>query len=225
MLLKLQYFISNISIFILKNTLNKTITCLVIFLVLSGISLSQHKKKIPIPGLYNTGVDNNRLPLADGEIDPHYVLALSPDESFPGPDARVVLSNRFPIGTWIDNDNKSKWIAPRSDAEEFNKFGVYVYTLYFSLNGFKPETAEIVGFWTTDNNGMDILINGKSTGFYTNYTAFSDGFFPFSIKESFTFGTNSISFIVNNGEAPTGLRVVIYGEAEPLEAAENFIEK
>jgi hypothetical protein len=39
--------------------------------------------------------------------------------------------------------------SSRADAGQFNEPGVYVYTL-FSLDGFKPETAEIRGFWTTD---------------------------------------------------------------------------
>jgi hypothetical protein len=198
----------------------------ILLILLMGVSISlnthsQERKKIPIPGLYNTGVDNNRTILGDGETDPHYVLSLSSDDRYPGPDTKVVFSDIFPIGTWIENDIKSKWIAPRSDAGEFNNFGTYVYTLYFSLNGFKPETAEIVGFWTTDNNGADILVNGNSTGYATVYNAFAVGFFPFSFKEGFTYGTNSISFVVNNGEAPTGLRVVIYGEAEPIDAAMN----
>jgi len=187
----------------------------------AGNSYSQDKKKIPIPGLYNTGVDNNRLPLADGEIDQHYVLALSADQTYPGPDAKVVFSAGFPMDCWIADDNDSKWIAPRADAGLFNSPGIYIYRLSFSLYGFKPETAEIRGFWTSDNNGMDIMINEKSTGFSTDYAAFAQGLYPFEIKEGFIKGINSISFAVNNGEAPTGLRVIIYGEAEPLEFTEN----
>ena len=122
---------------------------------------------------------------------------------------------------WIHNDNESKWIAPRADAGEFNSAGVYVYSLSFSLDGFKPETAEVRGYWTTDNNGADILINNQSTSFATDYIAFSIGFYPFEIKQGFTAGLNTISFVGYNGEAPTGLRVVIYGEAEPLDVAYN----
>lgn len=207
----------------MNNKITIFFTVLACLFLTVNISSQSQKKKIPIPGLFNTGVDNNKNPLVDGETDPHYVLALSSDDRFPGPDTKVVYSDIFPLGTWIDNDSRSKWIAPRSDAGEFNNNGMYVYTLYFSLNGFKPETAEIVGFWTTDNNGMDILLNEKATGHSTTYNAFSMGLFPFSINQGFTHGTNSISFIVNNGEAPTGLRVVIYGEAEPIEAAMNEI--
>lgn len=182
----------------------------------TGIS-SQEMKKIPIPTLFNTGVDNNKMPLVDGETDPHYVLSISADPMFTGPDAKVVLSDIFPMGAWVYNDNLSKWISPRTDAGEWNAPGIYVYTLSFSLHGFKAETAEIKGFWTTDNNGADIMINGKSTGYFTQYNAFQNGFYPFEIKEGFIKGINTISFVVNNGEAPTGLRVMIQGEAVPIE--------
>ena len=191
-----------------------------IFLNASG-AFSQERKKLPIPGLYNTGVDNNKYPIADGETDPHYFLSTSADAGFPGPDVKVVYTGAFPIGPWIQNDNESKWIAPRADAGEFNAPGVYVYTLVFSLDGFKPETAEIRGYWTSDNNGSGIMINGSITDNFSPYNAFESGLFPFEIKEGLGFraGTNSISFIVFNGEAPTGLRVVIYGEAEPIDVA------
>lgn len=181
----------------------------------------QEKKKLPIPGLFNTGVDNSKQPLDDGETDPHYLLSISADVNFPGPDTRVVYSAGFPMGAWITNDNYSKWIAPRADAGEFNSQGMYIYTLYFSLTGFKPETAEIKGFWMTDNNGADILINNYSTGNMTFYNSFAFGMTPFEIKQGFKEGMNSISFAVYNGEAPTGLRVVITGEAEPIEFAEE----
>jgi hypothetical protein len=75
------------------------------------------------------------------------------------------------------------------------------------------------GIWTSDNNGADILINNANTGFETPYNAFGLGFFPFEIKKGFIKGINTITFLVYNGEAPTGLRVVISGEAEPIDVA------
>lgn len=193
---------------------------LTVLISVSGM-FAQELKKIPIPTLYNTGVDNNKIPLGDGETDPHYVLSISADPMFTGPDTKVVHSDVFPLGAWVYNDNLSKWISPRADAGEWNAPGMYVYTLSFSLHGFKAETAEIKGFWTTDNDGVDIMINGKSTGYFTQYNAFQNGFYPFEIKEGFIKGINSISFVVNNGEAPTGLRVMIQGEAVPIEFTER----
>ncbi len=197
------------------------ISFLTISVFLGSTSYSQEKKKIPIPGIYSTGLSDNRIPLADGETDPHYILSMSDDPGFPGPESKVVFSYGFPMNPWIYNDNDSKWIAPRADAGEFNAPGTYVYTLAFSLGAFKHETAEVRGFWTTDNSGMDIILNGKSTGYSTAYNSFAFGFFPFEMKTGFSEGLNTISFVVINGEAPTGLRVVIYGEAEPKDFAEN----
>jgi hypothetical protein len=185
-------------------------------------SFSQEKKKIPIPTLFNTGVDDYKFLLDDGDTDPHYLLSSSADYSFPGPDTKIVFSGGFPFGSWINNDNSSKWIAPRADAGDFNAAGMYIYTLTFSLHEFKPETAEIRGFWTTDNNGVDILINASSLHYETAYNSFAFGFFPFEIKQGFIDGFNTISFVVYNGEAPTGLRVVIQGEAEPKDFAVKF---
>jgi len=199
----------------------KIIYIVLIVLISASGMFAQELKKIPIPTLFNTGVDNNKMPLGDGETDPHYILSISADPMFTGPDTKVVHSDIFPLGTWVYNDNLSKWISPRADAGEWNAPGMYVYTLSFSLHGFKAETAEIKGFWTTDNNGADILINGKSTGYFTQYNAFQNGFYPFEIKEGFIKGINSISFVVNNGEAPTGLRVMIQGEAVPIEFTEK----
>jgi hypothetical protein len=200
--------------------MTKLIITTMILCTLSVLSQVEHKK-IPIPTLFNTGVDNNKQPIADGETDIHYTLAFSADVDYPGPDAKVVFSEGFPLGTWIYNDNSSKWIAPRADAGEFNSAGTYVYTLSFSLYGFKYQTAEIEGFWTTDNFGVDILINGKSTGSFTQYNAFANGFYPFKIAEGFKEGINNISFVVSNNEAPTGLRVIIKGEAVPIEFTEK----
>lgn len=160
-----------------------------------------------IPGLYNTGMDDFNQPLSDGETDSHYQLIMSADAGYPGPAAKVILSNEFPMGNWYPNGDKSKWIAPRTDAGKWNEAGTYVYRIYFDLTGHDLNSTVIKGGWSTDNNGVDILINGNSTGFATPYEAFSRGLFPFEIKSGFQPGVNYIDFVVHNGYAPTGLRV------------------
>lgn len=167
-----------------------------------------------IPGLYSTGLDNNYDLLADGETDNHYELISSSDNNFPGPAAKVVLSDVYPMNVWMPNNNRSKWIAPRTDAGSFNEEGLYVYRIKFDLSKFKPNTAVIGGLWTTDDNGIDILINGKSTGNFTPLAAFY-GMFPFEIRNGFTDGINTIDFVVHNYIAPSGLRVEIVGKADP----------
>jgi hypothetical protein len=42
--------------------------------------------------------------------------------------------------------------------------GAYDYRTTFNLAGFNPSTASITGQWSTDNEGVEILINGVATG-------------------------------------------------------------
>jgi hypothetical protein len=200
----------------------KFLTALLLLVFFSATASFSQKPKVPIPSIQNTGVDRFGNVLADGEADPHYDLIISADKNFPGPSARVVLSHGFPLNCWLQNSYRSKWIAPRTDAGEWNASGIYVYRLQFDLTGFKPHTAEIKGGWTTDNAGMDIQINGNSTGYDTPTEAFKYGFFYFEIKEGFKSGLNYIDFIVYNDFAPTGLRVEIQGIAEPLDFASGM---
>jgi hypothetical protein len=177
-----------------------------------------------IPGLFNTGLDDFSTLLPDGATDPHYMLVSSPDATYPGPESKTVLSDGFPMNCWLPNSAQSRWIAPRSDAgapPDYNAKGMYVYRLRFDLTHFKPNTARISGLWSTDNNGVDILINGKRTGFFTTFEAFRDGMFPFEILTGFKDGVNTIDFVVNNDFAPTGLRVEIKGTAESKEFVMN----
>lgn len=171
---------------------------------------------MPIPDLYNTGMNDNREVLPDGSDDLHYSLITSADKNYPGPQTKVSLSEGFPMDRWVPNSYYSKWIAPRTDAVNFNEAGLYVYRTKFDLSKFKYKTAVIRGLWSSDNNGVDILINGKSTGFYTPVVAYY-GMFPFEITEGFTEGINTLDFVVNNVNAPTGLRVEINGQADPKE--------
>lgn len=194
------------------------IPLIIIFSFFSSIS-----DKIPIPDLFNTGVDDQRNILYDGSIDPHYRLISSADANYPGPDAKITLSTGFPMERWFPNDDHSRWIAPRTDAGMFNEIGMYVYRINFDLSKFKSGTAEIWGHWSSDNNGVDILINGKSTGYITPIEAYY-GMFPFKIDKDFVDGINTIDFVVYNYNAPTGLRVEINGVAEPKEFASFGIE-
>src|SRR5262245_13149902 len=82
-----------------------------------------------IPGLYNTGVDNARVTLANSAVDPHYRLIQSADPASPGPNAIVVIDTLFPIvsGPWLATSPQSKWIAPKADQSGGSSAGDYVY--------------------------------------------------------------------------------------------------
>ncbi len=150
--------------------------------------------------LFNTGVTAPGTPAPGGSTDTHYTITASPT----GASAAIVASS-IP-GVYIPNDSNSQWISISSNT--FGPVGNYTYRTTFNLTGLNPASAVITGRWATDNTGLDILINGISTG-NTNTTQFGS-YTSFSINSGFTAGVNTLDFIVNNGsnsDNPTGLRV------------------
>ncbi len=160
----------------------------------------------PIPDLYDTGVDNNRVVLADDSTDPHYQLILNPDTS----STNGIVETGIP-GAWLANSTTSKWIGPQANTSA-SAVGNYVYRTVIDLTGRDPSTLIINGQWASDNTGSDIQVNGHSTGnpqglTFASFTAFN----IYGTNGLFVAGTNNIDFLVNNA-APagyTGLRVEI----------------
>jgi len=119
----------------------------------------------------------------------------------------------------MGNNSMSAWIAPTPDTQvsgdllgSFN----YQYETLFDLTGFNPATARLAGRWATDDQGVDILINGVSSGQVN--TALFASWTSFEITSGFVAGTNRLTFVVNNaGEAPTvnpsGVRAELWGSA------------
>jgi hypothetical protein len=173
----------------------------------------------PIGTLYNTGVDATGAPQPNNSAELHYTLTSSPD-TIKG--VRVATSaNGFPIGPWLGDDATSAWIGPIGSSDLTGSSGTYTYHTTFSLAGFDPSTASISGDWATDDNGMDILLNGHSLGI----TAGGFGAFtPFTIAASNSFfvnGVNSLDFVVYNSGGPTGLRTELSGTASVAAVPES----
>lgn len=164
--------------------------------------------------LFNSGVDATGTVLPDGSVDPHYNLTVSADPGFPGPDARVVNSTGYPMGSWILNDSTSKWIAPRADAGNTNASGQYVYEMTFTLPA-NFNTATISGRWLTDNSA-ELRLNGVPTGDTKPANGFSM-WTNFNLTSGFVPGVNTLEFVVNamasswGADYPTGLRVELAG--------------
>ncbi len=164
-----------------------------------------------VPGLFSTGVGRNCVVLADGQPDPHYVLAVNADGA-PLASTMVHDGNVFPIvaGPWIANSATSKWISPRVDSGGAAG-GDYTYRTTFDLTGFDLASVRITGTWATDNGGVDILVNGTSVGIAntSQFVALS-AFQLTSANASFSAGVNTLEFRVNNADPVagyTGLRV------------------
>jgi hypothetical protein len=166
-----------------------------------------------ILGLYNTGVNNLGVTLPDGTLgDPHYTLSVVPVGSTNIIGIRTSVGG-YPIGPWIGDDTLSAWIGPSNDNMLDGPAGTYTYSSTFNLSDLDPTTAQITGIWSTDNQGLNILVNGISTGNTsmspTSYVSMQ----LFTITTGFQSGWNTIDFIVQNDGGPTGLRVEMTGTA------------
>ncbi len=165
-----------------------------------------------ITTLYNTGVDGSGV-IANGSADSHYTI-VSPT----GLTAVAgTASGGFPIGPWLGDNTASRWIGPENAARFAGANGaVFHYVTTFSLAGLDPTTAAISGQWSTDDQGLDILINGNSLGLATVNNAYNI-WTAFSVTSGFVSGLNTLEFVVLNSKAdccgypagfnPTGLRV------------------
>lgn len=160
----------------------------------------------PLPGLFDTGVDDEGDALDDLTPDPHYQLVADPNEE--GLESIVLNSTVFPIvdGPWVPNKETSKWIGVQEDNN--GPPGAYVYRLTFDLSAFDPENVFIEGGWASDDRGDPLILNGTPVDMRdpANFTTIT----PFRIDEGFVPGLNTLDFpVVNGGDAanPTGVKV------------------
>jgi len=172
---------------------------------------------VPITDLYNTGVDDSGAPLGDLATDSHYTIVEQPGS---GATAAAVPADGFPIPPWVANDATSRWIGPATaDNDDANvEPGNYTYRTTFTLPSRSLlDSVLIEGLWSADNAGLDILINGISTG---QTPAGGEQAFqqlsPFSVSTGFVTGTNVLDFRLSNAASnvgdpsspnPSGLRV------------------
>jgi len=169
--------------------------------------------------IFDTGVSASGNPLPNGTAgDLHYTLVNEPG----GTSALQVRTSAggYPIPPWLGSDAFSAWIGPQNDAQLDGPAGNYDYRTTFNLTGFAFGTASLSGQWSADNEGVDILINGISTGNQLlDPSAVGVPFESvraFSINSGFIAGVNTLDFIVRNFDTapvanPTGLRVEISG--------------
>ncbi len=198
----------------------------------------------PIVSLSSTGLG------APGAADPHYALVSAPAgpvsaSKLPGASgsgtpafttAYVVQQNaNFPFDAfWASNNYSppgapaSGWIAPTADVNTTHPDGYYTYRTTFDLTGFNLASASISGFVAADN-GVQVLLNGQfaasiygPNGYTFTTTAFANQ--GLSITSGFKPGINTLDFVVYNevqaSGNPTGLRVALSGNADPVPTPE-----
>ena len=144
--------------------------------------------------VYSSGID-----LLSG-VDQRYAMTLNPYS--PG----TPTANINSAGYLSANDSDSAWIGPafpNVDAPE----SVYRVRTLVDLSGVSLSAFSMTGYWVSDNKGLDILVNGSSTGFANNGahtslpSASSDNLFVLDASSGLVAGVNIIEFEWGNGPA------------------------
>ena len=163
---------------------------------------------VPIPGLFNTGVDNSGTPLPNGAVDPHWVLSTGP-AGVP----TAIAGDPIPPN-WIPNTVSSRWVTPFANGIASPGFGTYTYDLTFSLAGFNPATAVITGDWSSDNTS-NVLLNGSPIASHSGGGSAFLSFDSFTASAGFLPGLNTLTIQVNNFGGPSGAHVTeLRGDAQ-----------
>jgi len=172
-----------------------------LIVLLGGASMAA--RAVPITGLFNTGVDGSGVALGNGASDPHYAI-LSPSQ------AAVVINSGSIPASWLPNSSTRRWVWQTAIGSPLGVTRTFRTT--FDLTGLNPATAAINGRWATDNSGLDILINGNSTG---NTCGGFSAFCNFAVTSGFVSGINTLDFRVRDFGVIAGFLVgSIGGTAE-----------
>jgi hypothetical protein len=140
----------------------------------------------PISGLFSTGVDGAGAALGNGATDTHYSI-VSPAQQ------GIVINQASIPGSWVANSLTSRWIWETAAGTPISVDRTFRTT--FDLTGLDAATASIAGGWSTDNSGLDILINGISTSQTCGGFSAVCGF---SVASGFLSGINTLDFVVRD---------------------------
>jgi len=151
---------------------------------------------ITIPGLYNTGVDDegNVLPIGSSEI--HYSVHGASDDAYIVPEVFHSPGSR----AWVTAPAGSAWIGPNTTSSTWptDPTGLYYYTLQitFTIAVINPSLVQIAGLWAADDTS-EIWVNGIFSGFAKSGWDTFSRLDPF-LLQGFVLGENSIEFRVQN---------------------------
>ena len=185
-----------------------------------------------IGDLYNTGVDDGHALLNPEEsMDSHYCMVpIQQSDSlgcngfsmaYAGVSSSTSEFPLAPAGGW-QTDNDSAWISPTEnsiDSATANRsVPTHIYRTTFTIpSDADLSTVWIAGNWSTDSRGVDILLNGQSTGFENLREFISEShFYLDGTSHPFSEGENQLDFVVSNysenmTQAYIGLRVEMRG--------------
>src|SRR5437660_7195108 len=120
----------------------------------------------PITDLYNTGVNDSGVTLANGATDTHYTITSSP--ATPATGSTVVVNpNGFPFPPWFPNDavgtaGGSMWISGPNSFQSNPGDGQYIYHTTFTIGaGIDPNSIRISGLLSADDR-VEVALNGNA---------------------------------------------------------------
>jgi hypothetical protein len=218
----------------MKKNLYKKITISLAILITSLLWFNcANVSAVPIPGLFNTGVDDSGVALGISSDlnpvqDPHYIMTSNlgtPAVTISSTLLHPTYGNLGPGNIWwTAAPTGSNWIGPMGGNTWYPNYGdlvgFYSFDLTFDMTGLDPSTAWITGNVAHDNY-LSVFFNGVNLGI-SNPTQFTDltrG--GFAIDDGFLSGLNHLIFQVENvnvgqGTSPIGLLVTLQGEATPV---------
>jgi len=105
-------------------------------------------------------------------------------------------------GSWFANTAARRWIWEAAIGLPVNVIRTFRTT--FDLTGLDETTASLSGLWASDNLGLDVLVNGVSTG---NTSAGFSALSAFTINSGFVAGVNTLDFQVQDVGGIAGFMV------------------
>ena len=160
--------------------------------------------------LHNTGEG-----LVQGASDPNWTVVLPNGNLF-----GQAISATDPNNGWIAPAPGNTWIS--IVGRDYIDVGIYKYSTTFVIGpGFDPSTAQLNGYWWSDdpslNNG--IYLNGLNVSSFVgaiwNDSNSADA--QFSLTSGFVSGVNTLTFYVENTGGPGGTLVQgLSGSVSPV---------
>jgi hypothetical protein len=182
---------------------------LLLAVVAAGVCTPALVQAEVIRTLFNSGVLNDGTLAPSGSTDLHYLATFqsSDPEDVTLPIISPVRVPSFFPDTWVQNTSTSRWLwaVPPSSDPNYTDPGSYHYVMQFDLTGYVPSSAVITGRWAANDLGLDMVVNGHSTGQTANPFTFTD----FTIDPNILVaGINVLDLPVRvEGVSPDGIQV------------------
>jgi len=159
-----------------------------------------------IADLFNTGVDSSGSPiLSNGVSDPHYTNGSSA--------ATYTIASLSGYNSYADADYIT--IDPNGGVGSYTD----TFNTTFTLSGnVDLSSVDIAGNYSIDNTGVDILINGHSTGITLPGGTSSNFDIPHGFRLPTGFyrsGTNTLGFTWTNVTGPGAIAISFTSKFDP----------